>query len=161
MSSRDCIRSFSSNLFWDTDLSALSLDDSPGYVIQRVLEHGQMSDWQLINKYYGLDKIVEECKQLRTLDPVCLAFITTHFTYGRKRLQMLSFQTVLPDTLELLRLLMRQPLLSMSYFADADPQPMPYMFQPVGWNTIKDEIQHHVELYNCKKTEYSHNDVNL
>ena len=77
MSSEDCIRNFSSNLFWDADLSALSLDESPGYVIQRVLEHGQMSDWQLIDKYYGLDKIVEECKQLRTLDPVCLAFITT------------------------------------------------------------------------------------
>lgn len=42
-------------------------------------------------------------------------------------------------------------LLSMSYFADADPQPMPYMFQPVGWNSIKDEIQHQVELYNRKK----------
>lgn len=44
-------------------------------------------------------------------------------------------------------------LLSMSYFADADPQPMPYMFQPVEWNFIKDEILHHVESYNCKKTK--------
>ncbi len=55
----------------------MSMDASPGYIIQRVLEHGQMNDWRLINQYYGLDKIVEECKQMRTLDPVCLAFITT------------------------------------------------------------------------------------
>ncbi len=41
----------------------------------------------------------------------------------------------------------------MSYFADADPQPMPYMFQQVEWNTIKDEILHQVELYNRKKTK--------
>lgn len=42
-------------------------------------------------------------------------------------------------------------LLSMSYFADADPQPMPYMFQKVDWETIKSEIKRQVELYNQKK----------
>ncbi|MBQ9215817.1 MAG: nucleotidyl transferase AbiEii/AbiGii toxin family protein [Prevotella sp.] len=42
-------------------------------------------------------------------------------------------------------------LLSMSYFADADTQPMPYMFQEVDWETIKTEIRHQVELYNQKK----------
>ena len=36
-----------------------------------------MNDWRLINHYYGLQKIVEECKQMRTLDPVCLSFICT------------------------------------------------------------------------------------
>jgi len=41
-------------------------------------------------------------------------------------------------------------LLSMTYFADADPQPMPFMFKPVDWNVIKGEIQHHVEQYNNK-----------
>ena len=75
MSSRECLLEFSKNLFWDVDLSQLSMDDSPAYIIQRVLEYGQMNDWRLIYKYYGLDKIVEECKSLRTLNPVCLAFI--------------------------------------------------------------------------------------
>jgi hypothetical protein len=77
MSSNEILRSFSSNLFWDADISMMSMDASPGYIIQRVLEYGQMNDWRLINQYYGLDKIVEECKQMRTLDPVSLAFITT------------------------------------------------------------------------------------
>ena len=39
-------------------------------------------------------------------------------------------------------------LLSMTYFADADPQPMPFMFQPVEWNTIQQEILHQVDSYN-------------
>lgn len=39
-------------------------------------------------------------------------------------------------------------LLSMTYFSDADPQPMPLMFQPVEWSVIKDEIRHQVEIYN-------------
>ena len=41
-------------------------------------------------------------------------------------------------------------LLSMSYFADADPQPMTYMYQQVDWETIKSEIKRWVELYNHK-----------
>ena len=42
-------------------------------------------------------------------------------------------------------------LLSMSYFADADTQPMPYMFQQVDWDTIKKEIRHQVQAYNNKQ----------
>ena len=41
-------------------------------------------------------------------------------------------------------------LLSMTYFGDADPQPMPYMFQQVDWETIRDDIKRQVELYNRK-----------
>lgn len=77
MSNKEFLSQFSPNLFWDADSSILSMDDHSGYIIQRVLEYGQMKDWRIINRYYGLDRIVEECKQLRTLDPFCLSFITT------------------------------------------------------------------------------------
>ena len=77
MSSRECLQRFSPNLFWDANPSELKMDESRGYIIQRVLEYGQMNDWKLINLYYGLNLIVEECKKLRTLNPVCLAFICT------------------------------------------------------------------------------------
>ncbi|MBQ9204312.1 MAG: nucleotidyl transferase AbiEii/AbiGii toxin family protein [Prevotella sp.] len=39
-------------------------------------------------------------------------------------------------------------LLSMTYFGDADPQPMPYMFEYVRWDTIKNCICKEVEQYN-------------
>lgn len=74
---RDYIEKFSKNLFWDVDTSRLTMDDNPAYIIQRVLEYGQMDDWRLIYRYYGLNRIVEECKKMRTLDPVCLSFICT------------------------------------------------------------------------------------
>lgn len=69
------LSNFSEYLFWDADTKQLSMDDNAAYIIQRVLECGQMDDWRLINRYYGLDRIVSECKRLRTLDPVCLSFI--------------------------------------------------------------------------------------
>ena len=57
MSSNEILRSFSSNLFWDADISMMSMDASSGYIIQRVLEYGQMNDWRLINQYYGLERL--------------------------------------------------------------------------------------------------------
>ena len=77
MSSKDCLSKFSKNLFWDVDPSQLKMNVHAAYIIQRVMEYGQMDDWRLINRYYGLDRIVRECQQLRTLDPVCLSFLCT------------------------------------------------------------------------------------
>lgn len=44
-------------------------------LIQRVLEHGTLQDWRLTRDYYGMDRIVADCKRLRTLDPKALSFI--------------------------------------------------------------------------------------
>ena len=38
-------------------------------------------------------------------------------------------------------------LLSMTYFGDADSQPMPYMFEDVDWKTVKNKIREEVEYY--------------
>ena len=71
------VTAFSPNLFWDVDPSTISMEDHAAYIIQRTLEYGQMNDWRLINHYYGLNRIVSECKKMRSLDPVCLSFICT------------------------------------------------------------------------------------
>lgn len=70
------IQCFTPNLFWDVDPSEIDLDKYPGHVIQRVLEYGQLSDWRLIKSFYGMDKIVECCQKLRTLDARALSFIS-------------------------------------------------------------------------------------
>ena len=75
MSSRECIQRMSKILFWDIDSDEADMDKYPAHFIQRVLEYGNMDDWRLLRSYYGIPKIVEECKQLRTLDPVCLSYI--------------------------------------------------------------------------------------
>ena len=75
MSSKECMEKLSSVLFWDIDMNEVDMDKYPAHFIQRVLEYGNMDDWRLLRSYYGLQKIVDECKQLRTLDPVCLSYI--------------------------------------------------------------------------------------
>lgn len=73
---KEIIRQMSSVLFWDVDMEQVELDKQAGFFIQRVLEYGDLHDWSLILSYFGLDVIVAECKKMRTLDPVCLSYIS-------------------------------------------------------------------------------------
>ena len=70
MSANECMEQFSPHLFWDVRKEDIDLDAHAQYVIQRVLEYGLLGDWNLIKSYYGLPKIVETAKGLRSLEPV-------------------------------------------------------------------------------------------
>lgn len=76
MSMQECIRSFSDYIFWDVDRASVDLGVNAPYVVKRVLEYGQISDWKLLLDYYGLDEIVRVSKQLRALEPRALSFIS-------------------------------------------------------------------------------------
>lgn len=75
MSQKEVLNNLSDVLFWDVDKSQADMERYPAFIIQRVLEYGDWQDWKLLLAYYGLNRIVDVCKQLRTLDPVCLSFI--------------------------------------------------------------------------------------
>ena len=75
MSQKEYISLLSRHLFWDMDVNKVNLDTCPAQIIQRVLEYGNLKDWQLILSYYGLDRIVSICQSLRTLDKKALSYI--------------------------------------------------------------------------------------
>lgn len=75
MISKDYINQLSPYLFWDMDRELVDMDTCPSQIIQRVLEYGTWKDWKLILSYYGLDKIVNVCRSLRTMDVKALSFI--------------------------------------------------------------------------------------
>lgn len=76
MSERDYIHSFSDYLFWDVDKDSIDLEANASYVVSRVLELGQLNDWNLLMSRYGLQKIAQIAQNLRTLEPKALAFIS-------------------------------------------------------------------------------------
>lgn len=45
------------------------MDKYPSFFVQRVLEYGKWSDWNILVNYYGKEKIVNICMNLRSLDP--------------------------------------------------------------------------------------------
>lgn len=62
-------------LFWDIDVRDFNIDKSASWIIQRVLEYGNLKDWQIIEDHFGIDKIVAYSLKFRTLDPVALSFL--------------------------------------------------------------------------------------
>ena len=76
MTAQACRQQFSGHLFWDVCLDEVDMEVHASFVVQRVLEYGTMSDWHLLRAYYGLDHIVALCQSMRSLDPVCLSFIS-------------------------------------------------------------------------------------
>ena len=75
MSRKNFIQRLSPVCFWDIDKEKFDPDQYPAHIISRVLEYGTTDDWRLIKSYYGMDKIVEVFKKIRTLDVFSLSFI--------------------------------------------------------------------------------------
>ena len=74
---QECIQRFSDYIFWDVDPNNIDLSRNAPFVVQRVLEYGQIEDWKLLLSYYGIEEIARVSKQLRTLEPRALSFIST------------------------------------------------------------------------------------
>lgn len=83
MNSEITIKDFSPHLFWDVDLATFDLEKHNIHMIQKVLEYGKMSDWNLLKALYGLDKIKEVSLNLRSLDAVTLSFLSTIFNIDK------------------------------------------------------------------------------
>ena len=76
MTAETCRQMLSGHLFWDVERENVDMKSHAAFVVQRVLEYGTISDWRLLRDFYGIALIVELCKTMRALDPICLSFIS-------------------------------------------------------------------------------------
>lgn len=70
------IQYFSKHLFWDVNRKNLDLEKHKAYIVKQVLEYGLINDWDLVQKYYGIEQIAEVSKSFRELDKKALSFIS-------------------------------------------------------------------------------------
>ena len=68
------IQSLAPELFWDVDSETIDEQTHRRYVIGRVLERGELSDLRKVVAHYTMPVVVAEAQQIRSLDPVTLAF---------------------------------------------------------------------------------------
>ena len=68
------IKSLSQRLFWDVDPETIDDQVHCQYVIQRVLERGNLEDIRATVSHYTMPVMIAEAQQIRSLDPVTLAF---------------------------------------------------------------------------------------
>ena len=70
----DFIQSLSQRLFWDVDSKTIDDREHCRYVIQRVLERGSIEDIKATIAHYTMPVMIAEAQQIRSLNPVTLAF---------------------------------------------------------------------------------------
>jgi len=68
------VKSLSRRLFWDVDPETIDDHAHCRYVIQRVLERGTLEDIRATVAHYTMPFMIAEAQQIRSLDPVTLAF---------------------------------------------------------------------------------------
>ena len=66
----------SPHLFWDVDINEIDLYNHASFVLERVMRYGQLSDWILLKKIYGLSKIKSIALEVRELDDFSIAFLS-------------------------------------------------------------------------------------
>jgi len=69
---------FSQNLFWDIDISTLDIDKHSKYILERVLQYGDLEDWRKVKNYYSFDYLKTMALDIRTMDPKTLNFIAAY-----------------------------------------------------------------------------------
>jgi len=53
---------FRDSLFWDVNPKRLALEKDAPFIIGRVLDFGNLQEWQLIKRFYGKERVVKVAK---------------------------------------------------------------------------------------------------
>ncbi len=67
------------NTFWDTDMSQLDYEKHANAIIIRVLERGNMEEWNEIKSFYGHKKIMEAALKARNLSKKTHHFVANFY----------------------------------------------------------------------------------
>lgn len=82
---------FSKHLFWDVNRETIDFEKSKAFVIERVLSHGLLTDWNLLKDLYGKETIHRIVLQLRYLDKYSLHFCAAYFKEPLNRFRCYNF----------------------------------------------------------------------
>lgn len=88
--------SFSNYLFWDVDKNQIDFESSKPYVIERVMSHGLLSDWQTLKEIYGLATIRDVVLKIRYLDKSCLNFCVQYFDEPKENFRCYKLAQSIP-----------------------------------------------------------------
>lgn len=66
---------FSKHLFWDIDTFELDINVHAKFIISKVIQYGNYSDWKLLVKCYGIPLIVNNAQKIRELDKRTASFL--------------------------------------------------------------------------------------
>lgn len=68
------LKTLKRRLFWDVDPETIDENRHRRFIIERVLQRGTLEDIRATVGHYTMPVFAAEAKQIRSLDPVTLAF---------------------------------------------------------------------------------------
>jgi hypothetical protein len=77
MDNQAIVNQFSSYLFWDTDSKTLDMEQHQAYIVSRVLDYGMEKDYQVMQNYYGKERLKDIASGIRSMFPESLTYIST------------------------------------------------------------------------------------
>ena len=89
-------KNLSKHLFWDINAHNLDPQKNKKQIIQRVLDYGLISDWQIIYNYYGINKITKTALTIRDLDKKSASFISLLSKIPKEKFLCYTIQQSIP-----------------------------------------------------------------
>jgi hypothetical protein len=81
------ISKLSARLFWDTDRQTIDAAVHKRYIIQRILTRGNLNDFELMNKHYDSETLINEIEKIRDLNKKSANFAQLYFSIPKDRMQ--------------------------------------------------------------------------
>ncbi len=78
------IPSFLNKYLWDVKIDSLDLDENYAFVIERVLEYGDIDSFRWLIKNINKNKIVEVLKSSKKISPKTGNFFSLYFDINKK-----------------------------------------------------------------------------
>jgi hypothetical protein len=82
---------FSQQLFWDHDLADIDLKRNRGYVIERVLTRGLLTDFKVLLQIYTHEELIQGISKAKELDAKTAHFCNWYFNIPLTNLHVSSF----------------------------------------------------------------------
>jgi hypothetical protein len=69
---------FSKTLFWDVDITKMSIDRNPTFIIERVLVRGGMNDVKILFSIYNREQLKQAVLKSRNLDKLTANYMSNY-----------------------------------------------------------------------------------
>ncbi|MBD3366006.1 hypothetical protein GF360_01540 [candidate division WWE3 bacterium] len=80
--------------FWDTPLENISIDKHYKFIIERILEWGDLEEIKWLNKTYDRKKIVETLKNSKNISPKTGNFYALYYKVPAKNLECMKKHSI-------------------------------------------------------------------
>jgi hypothetical protein len=94
---QDVLKKLDRAYFWDVDFDKLDVKASKRLIVERVVNFGNLSDFDIITKFWGIDEIKRTVVELNYLDPKTLNFLSLLYNIPKRNFKCYTRRQLNPQ----------------------------------------------------------------